>query len=80
MQGLIKTSSVTKDEIINLSPVFKRLEDGVHLGHGYLKNNILKCSWWPILNEIETVCFNQYFKKQWLLSGYLENGMRSTMK
>ena len=28
------TSLVTEDVIVNLSPVFKRLEDSVYLGHG----------------------------------------------
>ena len=33
MQGRIWTSLVTEDVIVNLSPMFKRLEDGVDLGH-----------------------------------------------
>ena len=40
---------VTEDLIINLSPVFKRLEDVVYLGPGLLKNNVLECFRWPIL-------------------------------
>ena len=56
MQGSIWTPLVTEDRIINLSPVFKRLEEGVYLGPGLLKNNILKCFRWPILCGNETVC------------------------
>ena len=56
MQGSIWTALVTEDRIINLSPVFKRLEEGVYLGPGLLKNNILKCFRWPILYGNETVC------------------------
>ena len=40
---------VTEDLIINLSPVFKRLEDVVYLGPGLLKSNVLECFRWPIL-------------------------------
>ena len=40
---------VTEDVIINLSAMFKRLEDGLYLGPGLLKSIILKCFWWPIL-------------------------------
>ena len=42
-------SLITEDVFINLSSVFKRLEDDVYLGLGLLKNNILKCSRWPKL-------------------------------
>ena len=63
MQGRIQTSLVTEHLIINLSPVFKWLEDGVCLGPGLLKNNILKCFWWSILYGIETVCSTHYSSK-----------------
>ena len=49
MQGRIQTSLATEDVIINFSLVSKRLEDGLNLSPGLLKNNILKCFWWPIL-------------------------------
>ena len=42
--------------IINFLPVFKRLEDGVYLDLGLLKNVILKCFRWPIFYSNETVC------------------------
>ena len=51
---------VTEDVIINFSPMFKRLEDGVYLGPGLLKNNIVKYFWWPILYGNETVCSKHY--------------------
>ena len=57
----IQTSLVTEDAIVNLSPVFKWLEDKAHLDHGQLKNNILKWFRWPILNGNETVCSKHYF-------------------
>ena len=62
MQGRLWTSLVTEDVIINLSPLFKRLENGVYLGPGLLKNNILKCFRWPILYSNETICSKHSFK------------------
>ena len=44
---------VNEGVIINFSPVFKRLEDGVYLGSGLLKN-ILKYFRWSILYGNET--------------------------
>ena len=62
MQGRIWTSLVTEDVIINLSPLFKRLENGVYLGPGLLKNSILKCFMWPILYGNETIFSKHSFK------------------
>ena len=72
MQGRISASLVTDNMIINLSPVFKRLESDVYLGPGLLKSNILKCFRWPILYGVETV-----FQ---FLNSYLEKPMRSAIK
>ena len=66
--------------IINLSPVFKRLEVGVYLGSGLLENNILKYFRWPVLYGNEAVCSKHYSFKKLFLSSYLENAMRSEMK
>ena len=60
-------SLLIEDVIINLSPVLKRLEGGVYLDPGLLKNNILKCFWWSILYGRETVSskcysFKSYFR------------------
>ena len=49
MHRRLWTSLLTENVIIKFSPVFKRLEGGVNLGPGLLKNNILKCFRWPIL-------------------------------
>ena len=70
---------VNEGVIINFSPVFKRLEDGVYLGSGLLKN-ILKYFRWSILYGNETVCSRNYSFKKLFLSSYLENAMKSTMK
>ena len=51
---------VTEDVIINLSLLFKRLENGVYLGPGLLKNNILKYFRWPNLYGNETICSKHY--------------------
>ena len=80
VQGRVQTSLVTEDMTVNLSPVFKQTEDRVQLGHEYLKNNILKCFRWPILNGNETVSSKYYFLRKCFLDSYLENAMRSTMR
>ena len=69
MQGRIQTPMVTEDVLINLSPIFKRLE----------KKNIVKCFRWLILNGNETVCSKHYSSKQWFLSSYVENAIKSAM-
>ena len=74
-------SLVTEDVIVSLSPVSQRLEYGIYLGHGYLKNNILKCFRRSILNDYETVYSkNIMFLKSEFLSSYVQNAMRSRMK
>ena len=65
MQGRIKTSLVTKDVIVNLSPVFKRLESDVYLCRGLLKNNILKCFRWPVFYGMIHLVRTQNFSKNY---------------
>ena len=65
MQGRIKTSLVTKDVIVNLSPMFKRLESDVYLCTGLLKNNILKCFRWPVLYGMIHLVRTQNFSKNY---------------
>ena len=65
MQGRIKTSLVTKDVIVNLSPMFKRLESDVYLCPELLKNNILKCFRWPVLYGMIHLVRTQNFSKNY---------------
>ena len=44
------------------------------------KNNILRCSRWPILYGNKMVCSKHYCFRKWFLSSYLENAIRSAIK
>ena len=43
------------------------------------KTNILKSFWWLILYGNETVCSKHYSSKNWVLSSYVENAIRSAI-
>ena len=62
MQERIWTSFVAENMIINLSPLFKRLENRVYLGPGLLKNSILNCFRCPILYGDKRICSKHSFK------------------
>ena len=63
MQGCILTYLVA-EAVIVITGVQMVREDGVHLDHGLLKNDILKCFRWPIWNGYETVSSKHYFLKK----------------